>query len=345
MDENLKMSAIIVNYNSADYLPGCLEAIHRLCDGFEHQIIIIDNDSTADDKEKLNELKDVELVFNDKNLGFAKACNIGARTASRKDAKMDEEEGWRITQRRKERKEESACEELLLFVNPDIKHRKGNITSILEILYSDDSIGAAGAMLVDPDGSLQPSRGSFPTILRVIPFLFDLKGLVPKGNTRLARLIRSSLAAIFAQYKPIAGKAEVVDYLTGAFLLVRRDAFDRVGGFDEDFFLYYEEVDLCYRLRREGFKTVFVPSVVIEHQVGGATDETSHTRLFHRYISLYRYFAKHNRLPSRCALYILGALSLFYRYLASFFRPHLPARKQYRQVCLDLLRKLWFSNF
>jgi uncharacterized protein YbbK (DUF523 family) len=195
--------------------------------------------------------------------------------------------------------------------------------------------GAAAPLLRNSDGSLQPSRGTFPNLLTTFAHLFRLKRLMPRDESVIRHAGRL-LGRGFAQYSPIAGAAPV-DYASGACLLVRRAAWEEVGGFDPGFFLFYEEIDFCLRLRRAGWETWFEPAAVAMHEIGHSTASAGVGPAVARQESMRRYFRKHGRAHQRALVPLLQLASCGLRLGVSLVRGDARARRAEAAI-LDRLR-------
>ncbi len=199
---------------------------------YDYQIIVVDNNSKDNTVEKISSLKGryakkLKVIVNKRNLGFSKGNNIGARKASG---------------------------DFLLFLNPDVLVQDVKFSVLLNFLSTRKKAGALSIKLVREDGSVDMAchRG-IPDVWRSFCYL--------SGLERLARF--SPLAAkIFGGYhlldKDLA-KVHTVEAISGAFFLVKREVFDQVGGFDEDYFMYAEDLDLCYRISKAGYRIYFYP--------------------------------------------------------------------------------------
>ncbi len=219
-----KVSIIIPVFNKVELTRKCLEAIVKNTPKESYEVIIIDNASTDGTRDFLKCLEgDVKIITNDKNLGFSKACNQGARMAST---------------------------EYLLFLNNDTEPSEGWLEPLLMILIQDNSVGAVGGKLLFPDGTIQHAG----------VVIFDDQKL---PDPLVARHI------YYGQPMDIAEANQLRQYqaLTAACLLMRKSAFNEVGGFDEGYWNGYEDVDLCFKLQEKGWKLVYQPeSTVIHHE-------------------------------------------------------------------------------
>lgn len=219
------VSVIIPVFNQVDYTRKCMDALRRHPPTGRYEIIIVDNgstDGTADFLQALNDPR-VTVVSNPVNLGFAKACNQGARAASHP---------------------------YLLFLNNDTEPTRHWFRPLAAILDNDPTVGAVGSKLILPDGRLQHA-GIIVTDDR------------SSGDPLLARHIYYGQPSDL----PEANRLCTYQAITAACLLVRKSAFEGVGGFDEGYWNGYEDVDFCFRLRERHWKLVYQPaSVVVHHE-------------------------------------------------------------------------------
>jgi GT2 family glycosyltransferase len=243
---NPELSIIIVNWNTADLLDICLQSIYRHKPLFDFEIILFDNNSGDHTKEILKGFPQVKTIFNPQNIGFAAANNRAAEISSGK---------------------------YLLLLNPDTKICSDIFTPALNFIEN-SSYGVLGARLRLPDGSVQVSSGNFFSLrtmifqnvyfvlkklrfIKLIPFLSKLSGVSV-----------SQLLKIDDLWDPY--RNHEVDWTSGAFFLLHRRDFYNIGKFDESFFLFGEEFDLCYRLREQGIKAVFWGQDEIIHHSGAS---------------------------------------------------------------------------
>jgi GT2 family glycosyltransferase len=231
------VSVIVVSYNTRDLLRRCLASVARGAARLSVEIIVIDN-ASADGSAAMvtREFPSVSLIASAVNLGFAAANNLGfARARGRH----------------------------LLLLNPDAVPAPGALARSVQLMDADPRIGVGGGRLVGADGSAQPSARTFPGLLTEV---FTFTGLS-------ARYPRSRLFGRLDRTWADPSRPADVDWVPGAYAIIRRSALDAVGGFDERFFLYYEEVDLCRRMKAAGFAVRYWPDVVIMHH-GGASART-----------------------------------------------------------------------
>jgi GT2 family glycosyltransferase len=254
--DDYDLCVVIVNYNGWAVLPRCLEAIDCSADGLKIEAIVVDNASEDGSPCLPCCLKEnVRVVRLSKNVGFAEANNIGVRAAQGK---------------------------YHLLLNTDCFVEKGLFRALIKCLDEHPDTAVVGPRLLNEDGSLQPSCHNFPS-----PLVFLLE------QSMLWRLFKY-LPSRVRELLQIAGKhakSAEVDWLSGACMLVRPSAFREVGGFDSCFFFYWEEADLCMRLKQQGWKIRFEPSARAIHLGGGSTKNPA--MLLHFFRSLYRFYGKH----------------------------------------------------
>ena len=231
------LSILIVTYNSRPFVDALLDGLARQIDGLDAEVVLVDNashDGTADAVAERH--PGVRLVRSSQNLGFAAGNNLAARHAKGR---------------------------VLLLLNPDALPARGCVARGLALMNGDAGVGLAGARLLADDGSTQPSARMFPTLMQEAIVLSGLAARFPRSRW-FGRLDRTWADP---------AHAAPVDWVPGAFALVRHDLFDRLGGFDERFFLYYEEVDLCRRIQAAGFRVQYWPELRVHH-IGGVSART-----------------------------------------------------------------------
>ena len=272
-------SVLIVNYWSREALAQCLRTIPT--EEGPVEVIIVNNSPFERVDDLAGETRaPVTVMNNPVNVGFALAVNQAARRASYP---------------------------FLLLLNPDTRLRPGCLEQLLKLLADIPAAAAAGPLTHYPDGRLQPTRGKFPGILSSAAHLFQLKRLMPKDEWVIARGGRL-LGGLFAQYRPLEQRSRV-DYVSGACLCVRRQAFDRAGGMDGRFFLFYEEIDLCRRLAEAGGETWFVGDATAEHEVGHSSAVARQRTAFERQRSMRLYLRRHGTWWQRTAVFFMQLLA------------------------------------
>ncbi len=231
----MDLSIIIVNWNSIDYLRQCVVSIQDTARGLDYEIIVVDNASEEDCRGIGTAFPSITLVLSDRNLGFAAANNLGV---------------------------DHSCGRTILFLNPDTVVTTNALERMLQELHSATEIGAVGCRLLNRDLSLQMSCVQpFPTIINQLLAIDWLR-------RRWPMLPLWGMSALFAEQG--TGIHEV-DVVSGACLMVRRESFEKVGRFSTEYFMYAEEIDLCYKLRHAGYKVCYVPEAEVIHFGGQST--------------------------------------------------------------------------
>ena len=246
-------SAVLVNYNSGGELRRALESIDRESAG-PWEGVVVDNASTDGSERTAVAFESTQLLRNRENVGFGRGVNQGV----------------------------AACTaDRILIMNPDCRLATGALPPLMAVLDADPRCAIAAPRILDPDGSPQGNARGDPDMLT---------GLFGRTST-----LRRSLSRLdVARRNVITADAPTeVDWVSGACMLVRRDALASVGGFDERYFMYWEDADLCRRLRDRGYTILYVPGSSAVHQVGQSsrTARASSIRAFHD--SAYLYYATH----------------------------------------------------
>lgn len=252
------IAAVIVNYNAG---PALLEAVHSLerDRDVDWEIVIVDNrssDASADAAEKA--APGVRFIRNATNVGFGCAVNQGVRVTTAP---------------------------LVLLMNPDCTIQAGAADVLAGVLRRHPDCAIVGPKILDPDGGVQGSARGDPDMLTGVFGRTSLvRRLLPDSTLSKRNVVDASQA--------VEGSV-IVDWVSGACMLARRSAIEGVGGFDERYFLYWEDADLCRRLRAAGFHVRYAPAAVAVHQVGrsSATARAASIRAFHE--SAYLYYATH----------------------------------------------------
>ena len=261
------VAAIVVNYNAADHIGACLRSI--AANGVD-QVVVVDNNSTDDSFDVVHADGAFWLPAGS-NLGYGKGANLGTRAAEAADAQY------------------------LLICNPDVEVSQGAVARLVDALERDPSIGVVGPAIRNPDGSLYPSARTFPDMVDAIGH--GLLGLVTPGNrfTRRYRLLDWDHS-----------HPSEVDWVSGACFLCRREAWDAVGGFDPSYFMYLEDVDLCWRLAGAGWKVAYEPVAGAVHVQGVSADRHPYRMLAAHHRSLWRFAYRTTPGAKRAALPLVG---------------------------------------
>jgi N-acetylglucosaminyl-diphospho-decaprenol L-rhamnosyltransferase len=255
----LSLSIVIVNWNTGDQLRDCISSIGRASQvGFNLSgVVVVDNGSSDTSFAGIDQLGvSVRIIHNKENRGFAAACNQGATKA----------EG-----------------ELLLFLNPDTRLLENSLSEPIGFMCRDENsdIGICGIQLLDESGNVARSCARFPSLK-----VFVMQAL---GLNRLPWWSADGVHMIEWDHK----STRDVDHVIGAFFLVRRIVYDTLGGFDERFFVYLEDLDFSLRAHNAGWRCMYLAHVQAFHVGGGTTRRIKATRLFYSLRSRLLYAFKH----------------------------------------------------
>lgn len=225
----MRLSILIVSHGQEKLVAKLLAGLPAACAGIEHEIIVVDNLGSPDFQIAIGGPKPaLNILSNQRRLGFGVNVNRAARASSG---------------------------DILLVLNPDTEYIAGSLAMASDYLESQPKIGLLAARLVHPDGREQRNVRAFPTLPVAV-----LRGLGADSWKKKPKFYRSRVLLDMPLDVP-----RQVDWAFGSFMLMRRRDFEAVGGFDESFFMYYEDVDLCLRLRRQGLETWIYPSLVFLH--------------------------------------------------------------------------------
>lgn len=250
----MELSIIIVNYNCERLLGRCLNSIFVFAPGLEYEVIVVDN-ASEHFEEIPKRFPQVKVIRNAVNAGFARANNQGLK---------------------------AACGRFVLFLNPDTEITKGSLEGMVKYLKVNPGTGVLGPKLVYPDGALQFSCRKFYTVrailLRRFPFLKLFFG---------SRALKEHLMSEWDHNVP-----RDVDWVLAACLMAPRSILLEAGGFDEKYRLYFEDVDLCYRMKQKGLRVMYYPdSIIIHHHRRDSARFLSPKAVPH-IISALRFFSK-----------------------------------------------------
>lgn len=261
------LSIIIINFNTKKITTDCIKSIIKKTKGIDYEIIVVDNASKDGSVEALEELNrnidNFKLIKNKKNKGFGPGNNQGIKVAKGK---------------------------FILLLNTDTIIHDNLLTEMVAWMRKHKNTGVATCALKNIDGTLQGTGGYFPTLFRVFAWMFFLEDI-------------PLLDSLIKPFHPVHGqspfykgtsqfrKAREQDWVTGAFLLTRKEIIDEVGNFDEDYFMYTEEVDFCFRVKKVGWEVWYLPKWGITH-LGGASS-TSEFPILSEYKSIKLFYKKH----------------------------------------------------
>lgn len=251
----MSIDIIIVNWNSGSLLERCIRSIYQPISEIDFKIIIVDNNSTDESLGNLP-LKNLELVIkSESNLGFAKACNLAVNKSD---------------------------SEFLLFLNPDTIVSSSALESAIHFLSSVPDAGIVGVRQESEKGELVPSCSRFLRLKNLINDIFGISRILPW---------KIKPATIMTDWNH--NNSSVVDQVMGSFMLMRRIDFVRLGGFDEQFFMYFEDMDIAKRILTLGKYSYFLSDVKIIHTGCGTSNSVKDKRLFYSLSSRIKYSRKY----------------------------------------------------
>ncbi|MDZ7268072.1 MAG: glycosyltransferase family 2 protein [candidate division KSB1 bacterium] len=291
------LSIIIVTHNSANDIDKCLRSLQQYCTGVRSEIIVFDNASTDATCEVIaSRFAHVRLIRHAENVGFARANNLAVSQAHGRH---------------------------LLFLNPDTWVDADLATALVRFLDSHEQAGGCAPRVLNPDGSLQ--RGSvraFPTLTTLLYDQLGLSRLWPR-SPRFGHYLMT-----WWDHQ----QQREVEQPMGACLAVRREAFTAVAGFDEGYFMYFEDVELCRALHNTGWKIFFLPEARVFHVGGQSTSPVAVSNFPQFYRSMYRYFRRHHGRTATLVAKVLvtmGEIGKLFTLLVLLATERLPARPTY----------------
>ena len=284
---------IIVTWNCKDYLDQCLRSL--ACSGmkFSSRIILVDNNSSDGTVPHVREhYPDVQIIANAENMGFAGANNQAMKHARGR---------------------------YVLLLNPDTAVHPGALDGLVEFLDSHENVWAAGPAMLNADSTPQRTGVRFPNNWDIAVESFFLDRVFPHSR-------------LFGRHKELyedPTKPRPVDYLQGSCLMVRFSAIENVGGLDEQFFLYFEEVDWCFIIKQAGGQVYYCPSGNVTHFGGGEFGHYDEQRLIYYHKSLMLFYQKHysssQTLVLRALLAVRAMVRILVWYTVSLVRPSVRA--------------------
>ncbi|MDH4220385.1 MAG: glycosyltransferase family 2 protein [Candidatus Aminicenantes bacterium] len=267
----MDLSIIIVTYNSQEFIVNCLDSVRKAANGIDHEIIVIDNNSGDETKALVRRCSNsIMLLKNSENHGFSKAVNMGLQRSTG---------------------------DFILLVNPDTVIRSESFYPVIDFLRRNPNIGVCGGKLLNPDGSLQFSKGPFPTLLSTL-----YRIVLPRPMRKYD---------LWGYDKP-----RPCDWVTGAFMLIRKSLTKEIGGLDEAFFIYYEDVDYCLRTKKGGWEIYYHPGIIAYHLRPYAVSKRNLLMKREIWKSRFYYFRK-NGFPLSDHLPLMFIGSLVSRFLYS----------------------------
>ena len=268
MTEAPRLAVVVVSFEAGEALLAALASL-RAHASIPLRVVVVDNASTDGSVEAVRRSHPAALVIaNPENVGFARACN----------------QGWRASEAPH-----------VLFLNPDAEVGPGALEALVRVLEERPDVGAVGPRTRSPDGTIQVSTGP------------DLTLASEWAQRRLVRGVARRDPRAVAEAEARHAREHEPDWVSGACLLVRRAALEAVGGFDERFFLYEEDADLCRRLRLAGWRVVFTPAAEVRHRLGHSMAKAPRRARLEYERSHRLYYRQHNGAFARGTLRLLLA--------------------------------------
>lgn len=285
MSDARDISLIIVHRNGTGLLRDCLASLPAACEGLDWEAIVVDNGSTDGSPAMVREeFPAITLIENGQNLGFTRANNQGLEVARGR---------------------------LLVLLNNDTISNTRAFTEAVRFFDEHPDVGGAGLKLLNPDGTRQLSCRRFPSFQQALFNRYSLLTRLFPDNPFSAQYLMSDLDD---------DQLHDVDWVSGACLIVRREVYDKIGGLDERFFMYSEDVDWCLRIWQAGWRVVYAPVACVVHLIGQTSSRHPFLPIVERHKSMYRFYKKHYSrelifldvataamIATRCALLLAAA--------------------------------------
>ena len=262
------LDIIFVNWNSGELLNNSLTSIEKAnTNNLLINIIVVDNNSSDDSLKRITSKVKYHLIKQNENIGFAKACNVGLRQSSSK---------------------------YILFLNPDTEVRENTFQKAITKMENNNNISVLGVKYIDDNGNIAQSCSRFP---KTRYYFYDIIGL----SKIYPKLFHHSTLMMDMDFS----KSAFVDEVSGAFYFCRKSVLESVGGFDERFFVYYEELDLSYRIIKNGGAIFYDADNEIYHKGNGITEQVKAKRLFYSLRSRIKYSFKNDTKVNAVILFLL----------------------------------------
>jgi hypothetical protein len=280
----MDLSIIIVNWNVKDLLEKCLKSIYEKTQGIEFEVFVVDNASQDGSAQMvLKEFPQVTIIASNVNLGFAKANNLALEQARGK---------------------------YILFMNPDMELVENSFPKLIELMNKDQKIALSTCQLIYPDGTLQKNIKNNPGLCDQLLILLKLHHFFQP------KCLKRYLAKDFDYFKEQEAKQ-----IMGAFVFCNGEIIRQMGGWDTDFYLWWEDLDLCKRVQAAGYKIIYTPITKVTHYEAKSFEQQQSLekqRRFNRGMRIY--FRKHKGLFAYGLIYLFSLLSLILAYLSQIFK-------------------------
>lgn len=288
----------VVNFKSRELIRECLQSIYNKKWKVKVEVWVVDNASGDDSGEFLKKLfPQIKFIQNQKNIGFSAAHNMVLKQVKPRYA---------------------------LVLNPDTQVLAGALDKMVEFMDKHAAVGVASCKVLNFDGSLQPNGGDLPLGLAVLTWLFNLESL---------GIHKPSYHRVDADYYE---KVNEVGWVSGNFMIIRREVFEKVGFLNESYFMYFEDVEFCYRVKREGFKVMINPEVAIKHLSGGSSSDPKFRQWVGEYKGLIIFYFSLFGILGGMVIRLLIYLSTILRILAFALVGKLDYAKTYGKVLISI---------
>ncbi len=269
----MKVSFVVINYKTGEELEHCIRSVHENSSQ-PYEVIVINNSPTEDLNHLAVEYPNVKIVTNSRNMGFARAANLGASLASG---------------------------EYIFFLNPDTYFDSDVVGRLVKFLETHPDAGIVAPGMKFPSGRPQPTVRRFPKYYYLLFGRGSLFTRIFPNNP----ITRTFLYQDIRIESPVA-----VDSVSGAAMLIKRDIFWKLNGFDENYFLMVEDMDLAYRLKQMGYKVYYLPDVTVYHYLGRSRERAG-PRIVREHIKGMLYFFSKHYKPPKYKYIFLYVMAMF----------------------------------
>ncbi len=272
----MSVSVSIVSFNTKDLLSNCLKLLENQ-KGKDFKIHVLDNNSSDGSAEMVEkDFSKVKLMKSEKNLGFAAGHNKVLKQID---------------------------DTYAILINPDTEFKNDMVEKLVDFMDKNPNCAIAGPKLSDFDGKLQSNGGDFPFGPSLMNWLFNLEAF---GN----------LSNFHRTEKEYYEKPHLVDWVGGTVMILRTEAFKKIGYFNEDFFMYVEDVELCYRVSKAGFEVMIDPTVTVKHKSGSSSKDPKYSQWKGEFAGLIRFYGINGGIFVAILARLLVYIAIFMRIIA-----------------------------
>jgi len=280
----MDLSIVIVNFNTKELTNQTIDSIIQHTSGMNYEIIVVDNSTDKIEQCSYNKLR-VKVMLDIENRGFGHACNIGAT---------------------------NAIGDYLLFLNSDTLINDNSLNKCVNYMNGNEKTGVLGARILLSDGSLDHGcKRGFPTPSAAFYYYMGLDRKYPQSK-KYGAYRQTFLNEL---------ETNEVDSVSGAFLMISKKLFDNINGFDETFFMYGEDLDLCFRVKEKGYKVIYYTDAVITHLKGqSGLSKSSKTVIYHFYNAMILFYNKHYKDKYNAFISFLVYSAIKIKYFLTLFK-------------------------